>query len=402
MNSPSKKVALPFKELVALMALMTALTALSIDAMLPALSDIGRDLNASNPNDVQLIISLIFLGTALGQMFYGPLSDSIGRKPTVILGIGIYIIGCLLSIFAQDFNWMLIGRFLQGVGVGAPRIMALAIIRDQFEGSAMARVMSYVFTTFIIVPLIAPSIGQLILLVASWHMIFILLLVMSLVILMWFLMRQPETLSPDHKRPFALNQVFTSIKQVLLTPAALGYTVANGLSSSPFVAFLSSVQQILQEQYALGTLFPLVFSFLTLFVGGATFVNARWVVRLGMQVMTRYSLIGLCISAIGFGIVAYFYQGRPPLWTLIVYFAITLFCIGILFGNLSSLAMEHLGHIAGTGAAVTNSLSTLISLPLGILIGYAYNGTVFPLVIGFGLCGYTALLAQKWAESHKA
>ena len=200
MNSPAKKAALPFKELVALMALMTALTALSIDAMLPALSDIGKDLNASNPNDVQLIISLIFLGTAIGQMFYGPLSDSIGRKPTVILGIGIYIIGCLLSIFAQDFNWMLIGRFLQGVGVGAPRIMALAIIRDQFEGSAMARVMSYVFTTFIIVPLIAPSIGQLILLVASWHMIFILLLVMSLVILVWFL---TDTL-PTPVAPFFL------------------------------------------------------------------------------------------------------------------------------------------------------------------------------------------------------
>lgn len=398
---PSTKPAPAFGEFVTLMALMIALTALSIDAMLPALPEIGRDLKVSGANDTQLIISLIFLGTAIGQMFYGPLSDSFGRKPMVFVGITIFVIGCLFSIFATDFQWMLWGRLLQGIGLGAPRVISTAIIRDQYTGRAMARVMSFVLTTFILVPVIAPGIGQLILFVASWRMIFTMLLIMSLVVLVWFAVRQPETLQAERRTAFSVAQIAASIKEILLNPVALGYTLAAGFLNGPFVAFLSSIQQILQVQYALGALFPLAFAGLAIAIGGASFVNARLVIRFGMQLMSRRSLILLCVTAMIFAGIALFFNGHPPLWLFMGYLAITLFCTGILFGNLTALAMEPLGHIAGAGAAITSSLSTLISVPLGVIIGLSYDGTVLPLIAGFGVCGLATILTQSWAESRR-
>jgi DHA1 family bicyclomycin/chloramphenicol resistance-like MFS transporter len=381
------------------MALMIALTALAIDSMLPALPEIGRDLNVSGANDAQLIIGLIFLGTAIGQMFYGPLSDSVGRKPTVLLGITIFVVGSLLCIFASEFKWMLWGRLLQGIGLGAPRVISTAIIRDMYEGREMARVMSFVLSTFILVPVIAPALGQLILFVASWRMIFVMLLLMSLVLLGWFMLRQPETLPAQKRTKFSFAGLISSIKEILRNPVALGYTVAAGLVSGPFVAFLSSIQQILQQQYALGTLFPLVFAGLAIAIGGASLVNARLVIRIGMRSMSRRALAVMCITALSYGVVAFYFEGQPPLWSFMLYLATTLFCVGILFANLSSLAMEPLGHIAGVGAALTSSLSTFISVPLGVFIGLSYNGTVMPLVAGFGVCGLATILIQSWSES---
>ena len=191
-----ERTSLGFVEFISIMALMIALTALSIDAMLPALTEIGRDLKVSNTNDTQLVISVIFLGTAVGQLACGPLSDSYGRKPLVFAGITIFIIGSLLCIFASEFSWMLWGRLLQGVGLGAPRVISTAIIRDLYQGREMARVMSYVMTIFILVPVLAPALGQLILFIASWRMIFTMLLIMALLVLCWFMIRQPETLPP--------------------------------------------------------------------------------------------------------------------------------------------------------------------------------------------------------------
>jgi DHA1 family bicyclomycin/chloramphenicol resistance-like MFS transporter len=225
---------LGFVEFISIMALMIALTALSIDAMLPALTEIGRDLKVSNTNDTQLVISVIFLGTAVGQLACGPLSDSYGRKPLVFAGITIFIIGSLLCIFASEFSWMLWGRLLQGVGLGAPRVISTAIIRDLYQGREMARVMSYVMTIFILVPVLAPAIGQLILFVASWRMIFTMLLIMALLVLCWFMIRQPETLPPTQRAQFSAQQLINSVSRVLRNPVTLGYTITAGLVSGPF------------------------------------------------------------------------------------------------------------------------------------------------------------------------
>ena len=392
---------LGFVEFISIMALMIALTALSIDAMLPALTEIGLDLGVRNANDTQLVISVIFLGTAMGQLVCGPLSDSYGRKPLVFFGITIFIIGSLLCIFTTEFSWMLWGRLLQGIGLGAPRVISTAIIRDLYQGREMARVMSYVMTIFILAPVLAPALGQLILFIASWRMIFTMLLIMGLLILFWFMVRQPETLPSKQRAPLSVQQLKNSLNRVLRNPITLGYTITAGLISGPFVAFLSSIQQILQLQYGLGTLFPLFFAGLSIAVGSASLLNARLVIRIGMRSMVRRALITMSTAVLIYGMIASYLDGHPPLWSFMAFLSTTLFCTGILFGNLNALAMEPLGKIAGVGAAITSSFATFLSVPIGMFIGLSYDGTVLPLIAGFGICSLTAIVTQHLTETRR-
>lgn len=392
---------LPFAEFVALMAAMMALIALAIDAILPALGEIGTDLRVASANDTQLLISLIFIGMALGQLIYGPLSDSVGRKPAVLIGMGIFVLGCLLSALATDFETMLLGRLLQGIGVGAPRTISIALVRDLYQGAAMARVVSFTMTVFIMVPMIAPALGQGILWVADWRAIFMVILALGVMLLLWFMLRQPETLPPERRLPFSLRQVGLGMREIFSNRIALGYTLASGIVFGAFLAYLSTVQQVFQQQYALGDGFALVFAGLSLAIGAASYVNARLVMRLGMQRMSRQALLVICGSSIAFFVLAHGADGHPPLWWLLSYYSLVLFCTGILFGNMNALAMEPLGHIAGIGAAVVGSLSTLISAPLGIGIARAYAGGVEPLVLGYAGCGVVALLVMGWAEGKR-
>lgn len=394
----SAKPTLPFTEFVALMAFMTAMVALSIDAMLPALADIARDLGAQRVNDSQLVISLIFLGLSIGQIFYGPLSDSTGRKPAIYAGIGLYLLGCLLALFATNFQMMLIGRFLQGVGVAGPRSVAVALVRDQYAGRAMARVMSFVMTVFILVPIVAPMLGQGILLVAHWRAIFGLYLLLGLLIGGWFALRQPETLTAERRIRFQVGRILGAFREVFVNRIALGYTVMAGLVSGGFVGYLNSAPQIFQQQYGLGAQFPFYFATLALALGSASFVNAQLVMRFGMRTLSRWALLMLGGFSLLFLLPAWGYAGQPPLWSLMAYLLLGFFAVGILFGNLNARAMEPLGHIAGVGAAVVGSLSTFLSAILGGLIGQSYNGTVLPLVGGFALLSLLALVIMMWAE----
>jgi DHA1 family bicyclomycin/chloramphenicol resistance-like MFS transporter len=352
-------------------------------------------------NDNQLIISLLFLGMAVGQMVYGPLSDSTGRKPAIYAGFGLFIIGCLLSLFATSFPVMLAGRVTQGLGAAGPRIVTVALVRDQYEGRAMARVMSFVMTVFILVPVIAPALGQGILIVAHWRAIFGLYLGLAVIASIWFALRQPETLAPVRRVPFSVPQLATAIREVFATRTALGYTVAAGLIFSAFLGYLNSAQQIFQVQYGLGRLFPLYFAVLALSLGSASFMNGRLVMRYGMRPLSMWALLTVGALSITFWVIAYALAGQPPLWALMIYFLMSFFCIGILFGNLNALAMEPLGHIAGVGAAVVGSLSILISLLLGTLIGQSYDGTILPLVGGFAILSVTSLATMWWTEQRK-
>jgi len=379
--------------------MMTALTALSIDAMLPALSEIGLELGVTRANDSQLVISLLFLGIAAGQMFYGPLSDSIGRKPTIYIGFGLFGIGCLLSMLTTSFQLMLVGRVLQGLGVAAPRVVVLALVRDRYGGRTMAQVMSFVMAVFILVPVIAPSFGQVVLLVAHWRMIFAIYLLLVVVIGIWLAWRQPETLPPDRRIPFSLVRIGRAIREVFSHRPAFGYTVAIGLVSGAFIGYLNSAQQLFQVQYGLGQLFSLYFALLALSLGSASMTNARLVMRFGMRALSFRAMQSIGVLSVIFLAVAALTAGQPPLWSLTLYLLLTFFGVGLLFGNLNALAMEPLGHIAGVGAAVVGSLSTFISLLLGTFIGQSYNGTVFPLVGGFALLSITAIGVTRWIEA---
>lgn len=390
-----------FREFVALLAMMISLVALSTDAMLPALATIGADLGVERANDNQLIISLIFLGMAVGQIAYGPLSDSYGRKPLIYAGYVLFILGCLLSIVATSFSMMLAGRWLQGVGAAGPRSVTMALVRDRYEGREMARVMSFVMVVFILVPALAPSLGQAVLLLAHWRWIFVTLLVLALVTVSWFALRQPETLPEAERAPFVLGRILRVLRLILGNRIALGYTLGTGLIYGAFLGYLNSAQQILQIQYGLGTRFPLYFAIIALSIGSASFVNGRLVMRFGMRALVAWSLRALvALSALAAGY-SFLVGGNPSLPLLMLYFLTSFFCIGILFGNLNAMAMEPLGRVAGVGAAVVGSLSTLLSVPLGILIGQSYNGTVLPLLGGFAILGALAIGVMAWAETER-
>jgi len=387
-----------FAEFVILIALIISLVALSIDAMLPALPAIAADLGVTRINDSQYVISVFFAGMAFGQLFFGPLSDSIGRRPAILAGLLLFAVGCVLSIVAVDFTQMLLGRLLQGLGASGPRIVSIALVRDQYKGREMARIMSFVMTVFILVPVFAPAVGQGILLVADWRFIFVMFLYLILIIGLWFWRRQPETLVRSKRIEFSFAQLIHDIRGILRIRAALGYTLTMGFIFGAFIGYLSSSQQIFQVQYQLNELFPVYFGILAAAIGCASLFNARLVMRFGMRRLSRIALISICLLSFPFFLLALFFDGHPQLYLLMLYLLIVFFCFGILFGNLNALAMEPLGQIAGLGSAVVGSISTLMSVVFGVIVADAYNNTVLPLVLGFAILSLAGLLVMRWTE----
>ena len=380
------------------MATLTALAAMSIDMVLPALPAIGASLGVERSNDNQLVVSLLFLGFGVGQLFYGPLSDSVGRKPAAFAGLTLFSAGCVLALTSRSFPMMLAGRFLQGIGVAGPRTITLALVRDRFEGRQMARVMSLITVVFILVPVVAPAIGQTVLAVSGWRAIFGVYLATGLVATIWFALRQEETLPSERRVPLALGRIAAATREVVGHRQAIGYTVASGIIFGALLGYLSSAQQILQQQYSLGPRFPLFFAMVAISIGAASFANASLVLRYGMRTLANVSLRGIFLVSVVFAAIAATWSGHPPLWWLMAYLMTSFFGIGLLFGNLNALAMQPLGHIAGTGAAIVGATSMLISLVLGTWIGQSYNGTVLPLVIGFAALSAGAMLVSWWAE----
>ena len=382
-------------EFVALMAFAMSLVALSIDAMLQAFPDMAQDLQVTAANDIQLVVSLLFIGLAIGQLFYGPLSDSIGRKPAIYIGFVLFILGSLLSMAASDFSTMLAGRMLQGIGAAGPRTVAVALIRDRFHGSEMARVMSFIMTVFILVPIFAPALGQAILLLAGWRVIFGVFIVLALATLVWLSLRQPETLAKDQRRHFTLKNITAAFHEVLMSRLAMVYTLVAGCVSGAFLSYLNTSQQIFQVQYDQGKLFPLYFGILAFSVGFAALLNSALVMRYGMHALVHRALLLMMAFSWLFLAIVWAYAGHPPLWLFMAICLALFFCIGILFGNLNSIAMEPLGHVAGTAAAVIGSITTLLAVVLSYLVGQAYNGTLFPLALAFvSLITVSALLTR--------
>ena len=398
MSTKGKTPALRSAEFIPLIALLMSLVALSTNAMLPALPTIGRDLGAPRPNDVQFVITSVFLGVGIGQMLFGPLSDRIGRKAAIHAGLALFMAGCVVSVFASTFQTMIAGRVLQGIGVAGPRVVTIALVRDQYEGARMGRLMSMVLAVFILVPSVAPAFGQLIVWLAGWRAIFITFLVIAAVAFAWLALRQPETLPPERRRAISPSAIGRAVIEIVRIRAALGYTLATGFVFAPFVAYLSSAQQIFQDAYHTGALFPAYFAMLALATGGALLVNGRLVMRYGMHRLSAVAAgVVTLVSAVAWaGALAF--EGLPPLWLLMAYLMSVFVCVGFIFGNLSALAMEPLGHLAGAGAAVVSSLSTLIALPLGTLVGQSFDGTMYAHIGAFAIFGAATYAANVWAK----
>ena len=368
---------------IALMALLMSMVAFSIDSMIPALGVIARDLQLANSNDAQLIIAVFFLGMSPGILFFGPFSDSFGRKPAINLGLGIFALGSLLTITADSFQLLLLGRALQGFGSASCRIVVLAIIRDRYSGNTMARIMSLVMILFIMVPALAPAIGQGILFLFSWRAIFVLMLLLASIGGLWLTFGQAETLAPEHRLAFSRASIMRGTRETLSDKIAFGYSIVGGFTFAAFVSYLSTSQQILQEDYGLGAQFPLAFGFLALAIGLSSLANSVLVGKFSMTQICRYALAAIVVCTSLFLIYCYALAAQPNFYLLMAYLTITFFGYGMLFGNLPALALQNLGHIAGIANSVIGALQTLVAVLIGAWLAYHYNGTVLPLVWGF-------------------
>ncbi|NNE52161.1 MAG: multidrug effflux MFS transporter [Sulfitobacter sp.] len=388
-------------EFIVLIALMISLVAMTTDVMLPALGAIPQELGSENRDSGHLVVSVLFAGFAVGQLVAGPLSDSFGRRRVIHWGYVLFILGTMACIFSTTYPMLLVGRVLQGLAMAAPRIVAVAIVRDGYAGRGMAKIMSFVMAVFIIVPAIAPSIGQVLINLSGWRATFVLLLGMAAATWIWFGLRQPETLKPEHRRPLSVRNILSGIGIILRTRASLGFTLCAGAIFGPFLAYLSIAQRVYQDIYGTGEAFALWFGAGALAIGAASIVNSRLVERLGMRFLSTLALIWvIAVCTVFLGIVAYA-QGTPAFAAFIPWLIATLFPMGLLFGNLNALAMEPLGEMAGLGAAVVGALSTVVALPLGLLISVSLDRTITPLVLGFGLAALTALVISRWAGAEE-
>lgn len=394
------KSAIKEKEFVAIMAVIMSFGALSIDAMLPALGEIGSSLEANSLNSTQYIISSVFAGMSLGLLFFGPISDAYGRKNTFILGVSTFIIGCFISYYSKSFDVMIWGRFLQGVGSASCRVITMAMIRDKFSGRQMAKTMSLIFIVFILVPVFAPSIGQLIINISGWRDIFLFMLILSFVSTIWFYLRQEETLSKKNRIKLSIANIKKGTLETLRTKASMVYMTAAGFNFGALVAYLSTSQQVFQQQYHLGDRFPIVFGALAFFIGCSSFLNSRLVEKFGMRKLCIKALIFYSSLALVFLFISIGFNGNPPLIALLIYLALSFSCLGLLFGNLNSLSLQPLGHIAGVANSVISSLQTFISVGLGASIGSFYNHSITPLVAGYFFCSFTAyVMIKKFTHS---
>ena len=378
-------------EFVALMASLMSIVALSIDALLPALPEIGTALSVQNPNDNQLLVTMIFLGLGFGQLIFGPLSDSFGRKPIVFVGFSLFVLATFICVTTKSFEMMVFGRILQGVGLASPRTLSIAMIRDSYSGNYMAKVLSIVVMVFILVPVIAPTLGQFLLNFYNWESIFYVNLLFGLVVMIWFWRRQDETLSKDKRIKFTPMLFLNGTKEFMKHKHAVGFTLVSGFITGSFMVYLSTAQQIFEQQYNLGDMFPVIFASLAISVGLATFLNSRYVVKYGMWRIAFIGTIAYCIISVLYVIL--FWSGANPSFEILIsFFALQFFAIGFLFGNLRSLAMQPLGHIAGIGAAINGFVSTVMAVPIANYIGSHVSYSVLPIFIGFSIFGILSLL----------
>ena len=386
------------KEFIFLVALLTALVAMSIDTMLPAIGTMASEFGVSDPNKRQYIIGAFFAGMTVGTLLSGPISDSTGRKPAIFAGLLLYVAGSVLCLVSTSFEMLLAGRALQGFGAASPRIVSMAMVRDGQGGAAMARIMSFVMSVFMLVPILAPSIGQLVLFVASWRFIFAGLLGMAIIAAVFLQFRQEETLPREKRVAFSAGNLFRSAVEFFRFPSAWGYTVAVGFVFASFICYLGTSQQIFAEQYAQGEWFAVWFGVFAIAIAFAMIFNGRMVMRHGMRMLAKWAVRGCIVLSAIFLAVALAYAGHPPLWTLGLYLFGTFFCCGILFGNYNAMAMEPVGHIAGMAAAISGTLSTLLALSIGTWFGQQYDGTVMPLVYAFLSMSLAAMLVSEGVE----
>lgn len=387
-------------EFIILMASLMSLVALSIDALLPALEQIGISIGIKESNDNQLLVTMIFLGLGFGQLISGPVSDSLGRKPVIYFGFALFVIASFVCISAQSIEMMVFGRILQGIGLSAPRTISIAMVRDSFSGDYMAKIMSFIVVIFILVPVVAPAIGKIILDIYGWKAIFYSQLLFGVFVMIWLWKRQPETLKIEHKRKLTLSLFVSGTKEFLKHKQAVIFTLVSGFITGSFMVYLSASQKIFEEQYGLKEEFPYIFAGLAIAVGLATFLNGTLVMKYGM--LKLVSIFMIVFTVISFCYISLFLGNEnPSITVLLLFFGLQFFALGFLFGNLRALAMQPIGHIAGIGSAINGFVSTIMAVPIATYIGSFINTTSLPLFVGFAICGVLSLILLQYLKRYK-
>lgn len=382
-------------EFIALIALITSLVALSIDAMLPALPNIAQDLQVADYRQTQWVITSLIFGMSFGQLVFGPLADAYGRKFAILSGITLFSLGSVISMTANSMTMLIAGRILQGIGVSGPRIASMALVRDKYVGDHMARVMSFVMMVFILVPMLAPIVGQWILHLWGWREIFALFILLSVFAGLWLNIRQAETLTEESRRPFRPGSILKTAIQVLKHPRVLGFSITSGLIFGGLLSYVASAQAIFQGIYGLGDNFPYYFAALAFGIGCASLVNSSLVVRFGAMTLSQLALVGLLVLSTVLLIVALLNGGSPSLIVFMTVGFAMFFFVGILFGNLNSLAMVPLGRMAGIGAAVVGSVSNVVAVLVSGLVGWFFEDTLLPILLGIVLSAALSLVIVR-------
>jgi len=382
-------------EFTLLVALLMSIVAISIDALLPALDAIRADIVLSHPNQAQYVVSALFFGMAIGQLICGPLSDATGRKKVLYGGILLFLAGTVLCYVATDINTLLLGRFIQGLGVSGPYVSAISIVRDKYAGNDMARIMSLVMMIFIMVPALAPALGQAVMWFGSWRDIFILYVFYALLIAVWIFCRLEETLPKSHRIAMSKKGFAEGFSEVIRNVPTVCYMICMGLFFGSFIGYLNSSQQIFQSLFQTGEMFVLYFGILAVVFGVASLVNSQWVQKLGMQQLAKLAIWGIIISSALFLLLHL--AVSVQLWMFMIYASVLFFCFGLVFGNVNAMAMEPMGHVAGIAAAIIGSTSSLMSMVIGTFIGQMYNGTLIPVTVGFFVFSAISMLIFSFA-----
>ncbi len=377
-------------EFITLMASLMSIVALAIDAILPALDSIGKTIGTTQLSDNQLLITMIFLGLGIGPLIFGPISDSLGRKPIVYIGFLIFIVASFICIYSTSIEMMVFGRILQGIGLSAPRTISIAMIRDLFTGDYMARIMSFITVVFILVPIIAPAMGKFFLDRYNWQAIFYVQLIFSILVSIWFWKRQAETLELSKRIKFTPTIFIDGVRELVKHKTTIGFTFISGFITGSFMVYLSTSQQIFEQQYHLKEEFPYIFGLLAISIGSAIFLNGIFVIKYGMEKLVTASLFSFFGVSLLY-ILLFYNSPNPSVVVLLSFFAMQFFSIGFLFGNLRALAMQPIGHIAGIGAAITGFISTIMAVPISMYIGKFVKDTTLPLFIGFLLCAILSI-----------
>jgi MFS transporter, DHA1 family, multidrug resistance protein len=378
-----------FAEFVVMIATIMSLNPLAMDMMLPALPNIGSAFHIDAANRLQMVLSAFLIGFGVGQFVIGPLSDSFGRRPVLIGGMILYCVASMLALAAPSFETLLLARALEGLGTAATRVIATTIVRDCYAGRRMASVMSLAMMVFIAVPVVAPSFGQAVMLLTQWRGIFVVLTLCGVLALLWTLLRLPETLEISDRKPFAVGAVLNSFRLTVTNRQTLGYALAAGGIMGSMFGYVFSAQQVFTGVYHLGHYFPLAFAAVAASIAVAGFLNSRLVGRLGMRVISHGALVGALVVAVTAFLAAKFQVLPLPLFMTLS--ALMMFAFGLTFANFTALAMEPQGHNAGTASSVYGSVTTLVGIGAGTIIGQAFDGTLVPFATGFMLCTLAAL-----------